>query len=300
MSNLTDFFPAAGGGGGGASLPTITNITTAGPSLWTVPAAIKTAITDNGFFNYEALLVGGGGSSQGGEVSYQSRSFTSASYHDASQNTILMNVGVGSGNGDGTGTTAISPQLQGSSVNTMYTVRPPAAGGVGSQGSVNWITGGLNDYPDSPIGAYTYQKASNGNPFISRIRTVRWNSAPVSDTSYSNGIPVAANVSTTAATGATVTVTITSTGLSYTGPESYWRNDMGIYVYLNRTGLDLTNETAPTYQTSIGGNDTTRKSLNNRDSVEGVFGGYGSAVSGGGFPNSGQRNTTGFIKLIYY
>jgi len=298
MSNLTDFFPSGGGGGGGSSLPTIKNITTAGPSLFTVPDVIKTAITDNGFFNYEALLVGGGGNSQGGEVSYQSRSFTSASYHDASQNTFLMNVGVGNANGNGAGTTAICPQLSSSSTNTMYTVRPPSQGGTGSSGSKNWITGGLNNYPDSPVGAYSYQKASNGNPFISRIRTVRWNNGAVSDTSYSNGIPVAATINSTNTLDASIFVSITSTGLTFGG--SYWGNDMGIYVYLNLTALDLTNETAPTYQTSIGGNDTTRKSLNNRNSVEGVFGGYGSGVSGGGFPNSGQRITPGLIKLIYY
>lgn len=299
MSKFTDYFPTSGGGGGGGGsiLPTIVDITTPGPSLWSVPSAIQTAITDNGSFPYEALLVGGGGGSQGGEVTYQSRTFTSADYYDAGQNTIIMNVGTGTG--DTNATTAIAPQM-GSAVNTMTTINSPGGVGKTTPGSYNWVTGGSNNFPDSPIGAFSYEKASNGNPFISRIRITLSTGAQIYNNNYASGIPTTQPIYMETATGAYATLQINSTSLSWAPSGDGWGVDGGIYIYLNRTGLDLTDETAPTYQTSIGGNDATRKSISNRDSIEGYYGGYGSANASGGFTNSGQRSQAGLIKLIYY
>lgn len=276
-----------GGAGGGSSFPNSVDFTST--QLWSVPQSLQDEISTNGSARIGVLMVGGGGTSAGGEVIHELRTITSSHYFDSNNNTILVTIGAGGSTG---GETAIAPQL-GTEADEIITVRSPRGGSTGYNGT--YLYSGLTD-------SFTkfYGRSGGGDVLIYQIRGSRYNGSYSSyffNNNYSNGVPTSSSHSSTNAAGDSMTVTISSTQISYSGGGS-WRYDGGLYVKVRSSNLDFSNETSPTGLIASGGGSGTN-SISNRASSEGYYGGYGAAISST-VDNTGQLGRSGFVRIFYF
>lgn len=297
MANLSSFFPAAGGSIGGA-VPKTEIFTSSG--VWNVPQSVQDAINSEGYAEVGILLVGGGHSSNSGEVISDLFRMTTADYDDPNDwddpNQPEVSIAVGAAGGN-TGITTVpgSP-----TADLVFTRR------VADNSSYN------NTLVVAP---------SQNPPLVHSVR-VQF----IAQTPYSSGF-------SQTSTGAT-TVPTAPAGTSY---DLTWEWDGGVafspigFITYNAGGpyydFDLTYNTSNNTFTSTwngsfnsvdittsirysingvlhrttarsGGSSDYSKFRNNPQSTEGYFGGF-SRLNGETEGSGGANPQGGYVQIFY-
>lgn len=312
--DMVDF--AVGGGG----MPKTEIFTSSG--VWLVPQEVQDKITNDGYATVGLFMVGGGGSSDPGEVVNKTIKLTASNYDPQSdwasstQPEITINVGSTGGI-------------------TSFT-KDPSSGTVGSENPII-ATVGRNQTQYFGL-TNTYETDSNGYPLVSQlvlgIRVLSGDTpAGYNNTSTLSGLTTLPTINTvtsgdynvctlsfptpTAWDGILQGVNfyygnnvpsvrlnigwdLTSKRFSVNNSTSY--SSLNAYATFDGTGSE---ETTISYRfgdvgvttARQGGSPESAQFLNNISSTEGYFGGF--ARNGGSAPNSGQPGQAGYVQIYF-
>lgn len=310
MANLSDFLPVAGGG---SAIPSVATFTSS--QAWNVPQSIQDEISNNGYAKINLLMIGGGTTSNSGEIVSDTIHLTSSDYDDSSlwaspsQPQITVLVGASGGN---SGITSSAPPTETTTLNfTSGTISLTNIPEYGTNGGP--ITHSIK-FPSptningntayGSVSSVTFTKVSDNSAFSlpsGVTHSIASNAVVFSSPIDINDLKITTSASYSNGTGATFYQRIYWSGTQLVqtwGAGNGIQNAASIYYSANSGNIIYTNGNTYNRQSRNGGDVNISEFLNNPQSSEGYFGGY-CRFNGKSKGSGGSNPQPGLVKIFY-